>query len=158
LWSRRHVDDAQGFPFALRFYGKVTPTSPPQLRVARPSRDLHAAQRFYTRALGFQVLATFTDHLGIDGVILGHQAWPYHLEFTRRREQPIQPRPTDEDLLVFYLPEPSMWHEVVRRCHDVGALFVRSSNPYWNEHGVTLEDPDGYSIVLQQAAWESNRD
>lgn len=148
----------QVFHVTLAADGKVTPASLPHLRVARPSRDLYAAQRFYTRALGFQVLAAFTDHHGIDGVILGHPAWPYHLEFTRRREEPIHPRPTDEDLLVFYLPEPSMWREVVRRCHEAGASFVSSSNPYWNEHGVTLEDPDGYGIVLQQAAWESNRD
>lgn len=136
----------------------MTPSSPLHLRVARPSRDLEAAQRFYTRALGFQVLATFTDHDGIDGIILGHPAWPYHLEFTRRHEDPIWPRPTDEDLLVFYLPEPSLWREVVRRCHDVGASFVPSSNPYWDKHGLTLEDADGYRIVLQQAAWEASSD
>jgi catechol 2,3-dioxygenase-like lactoylglutathione lyase family enzyme len=136
----------------------MKPGSPPRFRVARPSRDLEMVQRFYTRALGFQVLAAFTGHHGIDGIILGHPAWPYHLEFTRRREDPIRPRPTEEDLLVFYLPEPSLWSEVVRRCHDVGASFVTSSNPYWDEHGVTLEDPDGYRIVLQQADWESSSD
>lgn len=136
----------------------MTPASPPHLRVARPSRDLNAARRFYTRALGFQVLAAFTDHQGIDGIILGHPAWPYHLEFTRRREEPIEPRPTDEDLLVFYLPEPSTWHETVRRCHDRGASVVASSNPYWDKHGITFEDADGYRIVLQQAAWESSND
>jgi hypothetical protein len=46
----------------------------------------------------------------------------------------------------------------VRRRHDVGASFVASSNPHWDEHGVTLEDPDGYRLVLQRADWESNSD
>ena len=134
----------------------MTCASSPHLRVARPSRDLEAARRFYTRALRFQVLAAFSDHQGIDGVILGHPAWPYHLEFTRRREDPIGPRPTDEDLLVFYLPEPSIWHEVVRRCQDAGASIVASSNPYWDERGITFEDSDGYRIVLQQGTGEAD--
>jgi catechol 2,3-dioxygenase-like lactoylglutathione lyase family enzyme len=140
----------------FRRYAPLTPESPPHLRVARPSRDLDATRRFYTQALGFQVLAAFTDHHGIDGIILGHPAWPYHLEFTRRRDDPVAPRPTDEDLLVFYLPEPSVWREVVRRFRAVGASAVMSSNPYWDQHGLTFEDADGYRIVLQQAAWESS--
>jgi hypothetical protein len=30
---------------------------------------------------------------------------------------------------------------------------VRSSNPYWEERGATFEDPDGYRIVFENAAW-----
>jgi hypothetical protein len=30
---------------------------------------------------------------------------------------------------------------------------VRSYNPYWEEAGVTFEDPDGYRVVLQNAEW-----
>ena len=108
---------------------------------------------FYARALGFDVLATFADHAGIDGVILGHANWPYHLEFTRRRGDPLVPRPTDEDLLVFYLADRSRWSAAVQRIRDAGASVVRSSNPYWNERGLTFEDPDGYRIVLENAPW-----
>lgn len=131
----------------------MSPGSPPQLRVARPSRDLDRATRFYTQALGLEVLATFTDHAGIDGVILGHSSWPYHLELTRRRDDSLVPQPTEEDLLVFYLPERSQWKAVAQRVHDFGAPSVPSSNPYWNERGVTFEDPDGYRVVLENAAW-----
>lgn len=125
----------------------------PCLRIARPSRDPEAAAAFYAGAFGFDVLATFTDHAGIDGVILGHVGWPYHLEFTRRRGDPAVPRPTDEDLLVFYLPDRSGWRTAVQRVRDAGAPVVRSSNPWWNERGVTFEDPDGYRIVLENAPW-----
>jgi catechol 2,3-dioxygenase-like lactoylglutathione lyase family enzyme len=131
----------------------MNPASAPRFRVARPSRDLAAATRFYTEALGVEVLGTFDDHAGFDGVILGHSAWPYHLEFTRRRGDPVEPRPTDEDLLVFYLPEQSAWDAAVQRARGFGARVLRSSNPYWDEHGVTVEDPDGYRIVLAHAAW-----
>ncbi|HEX6047841.1 MAG TPA: VOC family protein [Gemmatimonadaceae bacterium] len=121
--------------------------------MARPSRDLARATRFYTQALGFELLAAFADHADIDGVILGHPSWPYHLEFTRRRTDPLMPRPTDEDLLVFYLPDRSQWETVSRRVRDFGAQPVPSSNPYWNECGVTFEDPDGYRLVLENASW-----
>ena len=126
---------------------------PPRLRIARPSRDLNAATEFYTRALGLEVLAAFEDHDDFDGVMLGHESWPYHLEFTRRRHAPIAPRPTDEDLLVFYLPERADWNAVVQRVRDLGAPAVESSNPYWDVRGVTFQDPDGYRFVLENAAW-----
>lgn len=128
-------------------------TDHPQLRIARPSRDLDAATWFYTRALGLEVLASFTDHGGFDGIVLGRQGWPYHLEFTRRRHHPVSPRPTDEDLLVFYLPVRSEWEQAVRRLRDVGARRVTSTNPYWEARAVTFEDPDGYRIVVEEAAW-----
>jgi catechol 2,3-dioxygenase-like lactoylglutathione lyase family enzyme len=127
--------------------------STPQLRVARPSRDLDAATRFYTMGLGFEVLGRFFDHSGFDGVMLGHQGWPYHLEFTRRRDEPATPCGTDEDLLVLYLPDRAEWEAAVQRLHASGARSVPSSNPYWSTHGLTFQDPDGYRIVLQHGAW-----
>jgi len=37
----------------------------------------------------------------------------------------------------------------------IGYEPIKSYNPYWEERGVTFEDPDGYRIVLQNAAWET---
>ena len=126
---------------------------PPQLRIARPSRDLRAATEFYTRALGLEVLATFADHDGFDGVMLGHTGWPFHLELTYRRHAPIAPRSTEEDLLVFYLPDRAEWNAAVERVRSSGATAVKSSNPYWEVRGVTFLDTDGYRFVLQNDAW-----
>jgi catechol 2,3-dioxygenase-like lactoylglutathione lyase family enzyme len=128
-------------------------TRPPQLRIARPSGDLTAATEFYTQALGLDVLATFADHAGFDGVMLGHAGWPFHLELTHRRYAPIVPHPTDEDLLVFYLPDRAQWRAAVQRVRDAGGMRVASSNPYWEVRGVTFRDPDGYRFVLENAAW-----
>ena len=36
-----------------------------------------------------------------------------------------------------------------------GFRAVASFNPYWERRGRTLEDPDGYRIVLQNAAWQN---
>jgi catechol 2,3-dioxygenase-like lactoylglutathione lyase family enzyme len=126
---------------------------PPQLRIARPSRDLSAATEFYTRALGFEVLGGFADHEGFDGVMLGHEGWPFHLELTYRRSAPVAPSATDEDLLVFYLPDRAEWNAAVRRVRDFGATEVESSNPYWNVRGVTFRDADGYRFVLENDGW-----
>jgi catechol 2,3-dioxygenase-like lactoylglutathione lyase family enzyme len=128
-------------------------TRPPQLRIARPSRDLPAATTFYTRALGLEVLGSFADHDGFDGVMLGREGWPFHLELTHSRRAPIAPRPSEEDLLVFYLPDRAEWSAAVQRVRDVGAAEVQSSNPYWDVRGVTFRDPDGYRIVLENATW-----
>ena len=131
----------------------MRPTRPPQLRIARPSADLEAATAFYTRALGFEVLGTFADHDGFDGVMLGHEGWPYHLELTHRARAPIVPRATEEDLRVFYLPDRGEWSVAVQRVRDAGAREVASANPYWDVRGVTFEDPDGYRFVLQNDDW-----
>jgi catechol 2,3-dioxygenase-like lactoylglutathione lyase family enzyme len=125
----------------------------PVLRVARPSRNLKSTAGFYTRALGLEVLETFTDHAGFDGVILGRAGWPYHLELTHRSEHPVAPRPTAEDLLVLYLPDRAQWEAAIRRVRSTGAHPVPSSNPYWQEHGLTFEDPDGYRIVIANIGW-----
>src|SRR5262245_60103169 len=54
------------------------------LRVARPTDDLAALVPFYRDGLGFEVLFSFTDHDGFDGVMLGRKGAAYHLEFTRK--------------------------------------------------------------------------
>jgi len=136
----------------------MTPAPRPQLRLARPSRDLGASIAFYTRGLDLVVLASFEDHAGIDGVILGRPEWPYHLEFTRRRRAPLIPMQTDEDLMVFYLPDPAAWTSAIDRLRAFGAREVLNANPYWHRRGVTFEDPDGNRVVLQNAAWPERGD
>jgi hypothetical protein len=32
---------------------------------------------------------------------------------------------------------------------------VRAANPYWDEHGVTVEDPDGFRVVLVPEYWQA---
>jgi len=35
----------------------------------------------------------------------------------------------------------------------LGRAPVPSFNPYWDVRGKTFEDPDGYRIVIENAAW-----
>ncbi len=123
------------------------------LRVARPTDDLARVVKFYRDGLGFEVLGEFRDHDGFDGVMLGRNGAAYHLEFTRKAGHAAGRAPTEDNLLVFYLPDPAEWRAAVARMEEAGYSPVASFNPYWDQHGRTFEDPDGYRVVLQNAAW-----
>ena len=123
------------------------------LRVARPTDNLVEVVKFYRDGLGFEVLYQFTGHDGFDGVMLGHKDAGYHLEFTHKTGHPSGKAPTQENLLVFYLPGREVWQHAVKRLEDQGYKSIKSFNPYWDQRGKTFEDPDGYRVVLQNASW-----
>ena len=123
------------------------------LRVARPTDHLTTIAEMYATGLDFTVLAEFHDHDGFDGMILGHPHSPYHLEFTTQRGHQVGKAPTQDHLLVFYLPDQDEWEASCARMLAAGFRRVPSYNPYWEAHGQTFEDLDGYQVVLQNAAW-----
>jgi hypothetical protein len=123
------------------------------LRIARPTDSLAVIAQMYAQGLEFTVLAQFHDHDGFDGVILGHPQHPYHLEFTTHRGHQVGKAPTQDHLLVFYLPDQGEWEASCARMLAAGFHRVPSYNPYWDVHGRTFEDLDGYRVVLQNAAW-----
>jgi catechol 2,3-dioxygenase-like lactoylglutathione lyase family enzyme len=115
-----------------------------QLRVARHTDRIEEVVRFYRDGLGLVELGRFADHDGYDGVFLALPGTDAHLEFTTGgAHEPPDPHP--ETLLVLYLGDAEA---VARACERVGAEPVEPANPYWRSHGVTLEDPDGFRVVL----------
>jgi catechol 2,3-dioxygenase-like lactoylglutathione lyase family enzyme len=127
------------------------------LRIARPTDDLEAVTRFYRDGLGLEVIDSFVDHEGFDGVMLGRVGEAYHLEFTHQRAHSVGRAPTMDNLFVFYLPDRGEWEQAVQRMIDRDYPPKPSYNPYWDVNGKTFEDPDGYRIVLQNAAWSSSQ-
>ena len=125
----------------------------PILRIARPSDDLEALLRFYQNGLGLSLLYRFENHDGFDGIMLGQEGVPYHFEFTRAHGHVAGKAPTQENLLVFYIPDASEWEAAVQRMDEAGFPPVSAFNPYWDREGRTFEDPDGYRIVLQRSSW-----
>ncbi len=123
------------------------------LRVARPTNDLAALLPFYHRGLGFEILYEFKDHEGFDGVMLGHAGAAYHFEFTCKVGHTVGRAPSEDNLLVFYLPDEGEWKAAVARMVAAGFEPVPSFNPYWDRHGKTFEDPDGYRVVLVKGDW-----
>ena len=124
------------------------------LRVARLSADLAPVVKFYRDGLGFEVLYEFGDHDGFDAVMLGRKGAGYHLAFVHKRGHEMgQAAPTDDNLLVFYLPDADEWKHAVTRLEQLGHEAVSAFNPYWDKNGKTFEDPDGYPVVLQRGSW-----
>jgi catechol 2,3-dioxygenase-like lactoylglutathione lyase family enzyme len=123
------------------------------LRIARATDHLTEILRFYRDGLGLEVIGSFENHDGFDGVMLGHPRLQYHLEFTSQRGHPAGVAPNKESLLVFYLPVDEEWQAAVDRMISHGYEAVKSLNPYWNVKGRTFEDVDGYRVVLQNASW-----
>ena len=101
----------------------------------------------YASGLGLEVLATFQDHDGFDGVVLGHAGQPYQLEFTCQPGKPAEGSASPEHLLVFYLAD-SEWLERCAAMTDAGFRAVPSANPFWEACGTTYEDLDSYRVVL----------
>ena len=125
------------------------------LRVARPTDDLAALVKFYSDGLGFEVLYEFKDHNEFDGVMLGSRGAGYHLEFTRKAGHKAGRAPTEDNLLVFYMPDHTAWKLAAERMERAGHKPVKAFNPYWDKRGRTFEDPDGYRVVLQNANWDA---
>jgi len=124
-----------------------------QMRVARPTDNLDTVVAMYRVGLGCEVLGSFVDHDGFDGVMLGQRDSGYHLEFTHHRGHTVGRAPTKDNLLVFYLPDRQQWLAQCERMSQAGFVEVASYNPYWSVHGKTFEDVDGYRVVLQNAEW-----
>ncbi|MFF0875144.1 VOC family protein [Micromonospora aurantiaca (nom. illeg.)] len=131
-------------------------TADTHVRLARPSRDLAAAERFWTQGPGLDVLyrsegGHADEH---DLVMLGLPGAGWHLELVGGATLAVEPRPTGEDLLVLYLDGPAD-DELVPRLERAGGTRV-SAGPYWDRWGVTFADPDGYRLVLCTRAWSND--
>lgn len=127
--------------------------SAPKLRIARPTDHLKAVADMYIRGLGFERLGNFDDHDGFDGIMVGHPLALYHLEFTQKRGHPADGAPSEDGLLVFYIPDSKEWQEDCQRMEKAGFVPVPAFNPYWDQRGRTFRDVDGYRVVLQNAEW-----
>ena len=111
----------------------------------------------YKPGLGLDVIGSFEDHDGFDGTMLGNSGEDFHFEFTFCRGHPLQPTPTQEDLVVLYLPDVEAWEQRCRNLLAAGFKEVTPFNPYWSLNGRTFEDRDGYRLVIQRSAWSNSR-
>ena len=121
-----------------------------QLRVARNTARLEEVVAFYRDGLGLPEIGRFHDHDGYDGVFLEIPGTRSHIELTSGGAHGA-PEPHPESLLVLYLGDEEALRETADR---LGAEPVSPENPYWAEHGVTFEDPDGFRVVLVPEPWE----
>ena len=124
-----------------------------QVRIARPTRRLRELVKFYCEGLGLEVINSFAGHAGYTGVMIGLPGRNYHLEFTEHEDSLSDyPPPSADNLLVFYIPERAAVESTAARLAAMGYAAVAPENPYWEGHGVTIEDPDGWRVVLMNTA------
>ena len=71
-----------------------------------------------------------------------------HLEFTEHINGSPCPAPTKDNLLVLYMPNLERINLIAERLKMMGYTQVQPENPYWEENGITIEDPDGWRLVL----------
>lgn len=123
------------------------------IRVARPVTELARSCEMYCHGLGLKQIGAFEDHAGFSGVMLGNSGMPWHLEFTLCHVHPVNPRPSEEDLLVIYLPGHNEWQQTCQKMITSGFTRVTSFNPFWEQQGQTFQDHDGYRTVIQCQKW-----
>lgn len=123
-----------------------------QFRIARPTDQLEEIIKFYGEGLGLKRVGGFQNHDGYDGVMFGLPEVDYHLEFTQHINGSPCPAPTKDNLLVFYMPNKEVIDQIKYRLQSLGYDEVEPDNPYWLGKSVTIEDPDGWRIVLMNTS------
>jgi hypothetical protein len=123
------------------------------LRVARPVNHFEGIIKFYVEGLGLQILGEFKDHAGFDGIMIGDSKAPYHFEFTRKKGDDVGRSPSQDHLIVFYIPDSMSYRSRIERMKSEGFFPVKSYNPYWDQNGTTFEDCDGYRVVVYNGTW-----
>ncbi|WP_282787509.1 VOC family protein [Flavobacterium croceum] len=117
------------------------------LRFARHTNNLKQLQSFYIDILGLNLLGNFDNHEGYDGIFIGKPNENWHLEFTKSDE--IVPfNFGEEDILVFY-PNTKLEFDLIHDKILANKIeFIEAKNPYWNENGKMILDPDGYRLII----------
>jgi catechol-2,3-dioxygenase len=127
-----------------------------KFRHARHTDRLQALIDFYTQIIGLEILGSFQDHDGYDGVFLGVPGAGWHLEFTTSDEASNH-HPDPDDLLVFYPESKAVYDAIVSRINQQDIPLFIPRNRYWQINGISISDPDGFGIVVSDRfAKESN--
>ncbi|ECG3433405.1 VOC family protein, partial [Salmonella enterica subsp. enterica serovar Oranienburg] len=90
------------------------------MRIAKPVTNLERSFLMYNQGLGLHKIAEFEDHDGFYGIMLGRGDLQWHIEFTFCHNHPVQPLPTEEDLLVLYYSDENEWMRTCKRMIDAG--------------------------------------
>jgi hypothetical protein len=103
--------------------------------------------------VGLEVIASFDDHGGYSGAILGVPDEAVQLELVFH--EAVAPSPAGEDQLVLYLGSPQAVADRAAAISGAGYDPQLPSNPYWQRAGaVAFVDPDGYWLVLSPDSWQ----
>jgi catechol 2,3-dioxygenase-like lactoylglutathione lyase family enzyme len=123
-----------------------------EVRIARPTCDLDRALAFYRGPVGLPLVASFDDHDGYSGAVLGLPGTEIQLELVSHAS--VEPAPTAEDQLVLYLGSADEVAERAASLARAGLDPTPAANPYWARTGaIAFVDPDGYWLILSPDSW-----
>ena len=118
-----------------------------EFRNARHTNNLKSLVDFYTNIIGLEVLFSFENHNDYSGAFLGKPDHDWHLEFTSS-ENEVDHKFGVEDILVFYPKERNEYEEIVTRINAHNIEKIKAENPFWNDNGIMIKDPDGFRVVV----------
>lgn len=116
-------------------------------RFARHTNNLEQLKAFYINTLGLELLGSFENHDGYDGIFIGKPNENWHLEFTQTSEK-VNHKFDEDDILVFYPKTEAEYFSILEKFTEHNISFVEPKNPYWKENGKMILDPDGYRIMI----------
>ena len=116
-------------------------------RFARHTNDLEQIKSFYIDILGFELLGGFENHNDYDGIFIGKSNENWHLEFTKSEEIVLFDFNKDDNL-VFYPNSKMEFDFIMNKIQSKKIEFIKAKNPYWNENGKMILDPDGYRVII----------
>ena len=112
-------------------------------RYARHTNNLEKLKDFYILVLGLDLLGKFENHNDYNGIFLGKENENWHLEFTQTYEI-VHHSFNEDDILVFYPNSKNDYEEILGKIRNSNTNFIKPKNPYWNENGKMILDPDGF--------------
>lgn len=116
-------------------------------RIARHTNDLEKIRNFYTKIIGLNFLREFKNHNGYNGIFLGREGLDWHLEFTTSKEK-VDHVFNEDDCLVFYPLTQQEYDAVMWKVKGNKIERIIAKNPYWNDNGFMISDPDGCLIII----------
>ncbi|KAF2506757.1 VOC family protein [Flavobacterium zhairuonense] len=117
------------------------------LRVARHTDDLKKIEDFYVNVLGFEQLGEFQNHNNYNGIFIGKSGLEWHFEFTQSNNK--AKHTFDEDDVVVLYPKSILdYNNLISKIEHHNISTITAANPFWNENGKMIQDPDGYRIVI----------
>lgn len=126
-----------------------------KFRAARHTNDMQVMIDFYTTVMGLEVTDGFEDHNGgYSGVILGHPGSEWELEFTTSADEASHTFDQDDNI-VFYAANEEEYNEFLGRISENNVVTIQAANPYWNDFGVTVQDPDGYNVIVSNRLFKT---
>ena len=118
-----------------------------QLRVARHTHNIKKLTQFYVLVFNFEVLGNFENHNNYNGVFLGKKRQSWHIEFTESLEK-VNPIFNEDNLWVFYPKTQQEYNIIINTIKQNQIPIHQAKNPYWNNNGMLIKDPDGYGIII----------